>query len=513
MLDYIRLKRGGVRPAASGGYLLVFALVIFVYIQAIAKREGGFQTASTLQRKTYEQQMVKQVVVKPEPLTATGETTQPSTASGSRWKNPKEIVNKDPLNILAVPAKLKVYVYTIPEKFNWGLKFNGTEPTKSWCWKDGYGTSEFRGETEAIRNNGQFNNEFIIYHRFLNYEGRVYDPMEADLLYVPYFPGMARDFGGKPEDLKVLNQAFWKYLVDEQPYYKRLNGARHFMTMGRVELDFYSWRNKMLMNFRKVSDNVLFLGIDRLQNVKLPELKGIPYAHNVRTIPYPSMIHYVKGDYHPWLIDNDFRKNKDGSWKRLVACLLNPRFEYRKKLVNKCNEYPKAVCEHQMPTSIHPKNDFLMMKESVFCLNPAGDTWTRKGFYDNILSGCIPVLFEENIDYAFSDYYTKQRLKKTKLVSGVNDFHVPSSEEIAIILKKEHTDDPVKFLKTISEDIIAKKQKRMEEIAQYFQYSLTPEKEFPDAFDMLIRMLQTHWMPLGWQNKSKLSNTFRSDIS
>jgi hypothetical protein len=36
---------------------------------------------------------------------------------------------------------------------------------------------------------------------------------------------------------------------------------------------------------------------------------------------------------------------------------------------------------------------------SVFCLTPPGDVPTRKGFFDSILAGCIPVTFDEYSAY------------------------------------------------------------------------------------------------------------------
>ena len=33
---------------------------------------------------------------------------------------------------------------------------------------------------------------------------------------------------------------------------------------------------------------------------------------------------------------------------------------------------------------------------SVFCLSPPGDTFTRRGFWDALLVGCIPVVFHEH---------------------------------------------------------------------------------------------------------------------
>jgi len=39
------------------------------------------------------------------------------------------------------------------------------------------------------------------------------------------------------------------------------------------------------------------------------------------------------------------------------------------------------------------------MLEATFCVQPAGDSLTRKGFYESILAGCIPVMFREDGQY------------------------------------------------------------------------------------------------------------------
>ena len=48
------------------------------------------------------------------------------------------------------------------------------------------------------------------------------------------------------------------------------------------------------------------------------------------------------------------------------------------------------------------------MRHSIFCLQPPGDTNSRKSFYDAIISGCIPVLFElpylSHVTYPFERY-------------------------------------------------------------------------------------------------------------
>lgn len=48
-----------------------------------------------------------------------------------------------------------------------------------------------------------------------------------------------------------------------------------------------------------------------------------------------------------------------------------------------------GVCEHDPIRFMRP------MLQATFCLQPPGDTPTRRSTFDGILAGCIPVFFEE----------------------------------------------------------------------------------------------------------------------
>lgn len=48
-----------------------------------------------------------------------------------------------------------------------------------------------------------------------------------------------------------------------------------------------------------------------------------------------------------------------------------------------------GICEHDPIKFMRP------MLQSTFCLQPPGDTPTRRSTFDGILAGCIPVFFEE----------------------------------------------------------------------------------------------------------------------
>lgn len=56
----------------------------------------------------------------------------------------------------------------------------------------------------------------------------------------------------------------------------------------------------------------------------------------------------------------------------------------------------KEKCEHNPMKYIKP------MLNSKFCLHPSSDTSTRRGVFDGIIAGCVPVFFENST--ALSQY-------------------------------------------------------------------------------------------------------------
>uniref|UniRef100_A0A7S0J376 Exostosin GT47 domain-containing protein n=1 Tax=Calcidiscus leptoporus TaxID=127549 RepID=A0A7S0J376_9EUKA len=54
------------------------------------------------------------------------------------------------------------------------------------------------------------------------------------------------------------------------------------------------------------------------------------------------------------------------------------------------------------------------MLQATFCLQPAGDTLTRKGLYESVFTGCIPVVFREDKAFlqqlAFSRYIPYKKM-------------------------------------------------------------------------------------------------------
>lgn len=73
----------------------------------------------------------------------------------------------------------------------------------------------------------------------------------------------------------------------------------------------------------------------------------------------------------------------------------------RGSIVHYCELHP-SVCAHnsyglngtRFSFKVDGHNPLELSLKSVFCFQPIGDLMTRKGLFDSILLGCIPVVFD-----------------------------------------------------------------------------------------------------------------------
>ena len=120
------------------------------------------------------------------------------------------------------------------------------------------------------------------------------------------------------------------------------------------------------------------------------------------------------------------------------------------------------------------------MLSSIFCLQPAGDSPTRKGFFESILLGCIPVIFRRG---TYSTVWSG---------TGVD------WDDIALVVEEEHLleteGDIVAILRNVPAAEVRRRQRDVADVAARVQYSMPSEGEgagfVEDAFGMLLRRLQ-----------------------
>jgi hypothetical protein len=118
------------------------------------------------------------------------------------------------------------------------------------------------------------------------------------------------------------------------------------------------------------------------------------------------------------------------------------------------------------------------MQHSVFCLQPPGDSPSRKSFYDSVMSGCIPVILtdgDRHNPYAFQD------------LIDYNTFTI--SIEMDRIAKHDHQISDI--LQDIPKSKIQKMQDNIRQMARYMQYSLPSGKKERenDALQLIFQQL------------------------
>lgn len=299
----------------------------------------------------------------------------------------------------------KVYLYDIPPMFNKDLVKNcdDLDPWKSKCdavCNDGFGpnATSLAGTvphelTPSWWWTDMFASEIIYHIRMSNYKCRTMDPESATAFYVPFYAGLAVSkylfTNYTPEERDHRCKIFLGWMK-EQAYWKRSNGSDHFLVLGRITWDFRrktddDWGTRFL--FMPLMKNMLKLAIE--QNIWDPlEI----------SIPYPTGFHpRSASEIERWQEFVRSRK-RTNLFTFVGAKRLKAKNDFRALLFDHCyNESDSCKLVDCAKTSCSDGSSAILetFLHSDFCLQPKGDSETRKSTFDCMLSGSIPVFFWE----------------------------------------------------------------------------------------------------------------------
>jgi len=214
-------------------------------------------------------------------------------------------------------------------------------------------------------------------------------------------------------------------------------GKDHFMVGGRVGYDFRrgsdkieDWGTKLM--FLPEASNISFLLIESCAD------KEFPLYENEFAIPYPTY-------FHPSNDDDIFewqRKMRNRKREYLFSFVGAPRpnstSSIRNELIDHCQSSKscKLVGNH-FGDPVHVMDVF---QNSVFCLQPPGDSFTRRSTFDSILAGCIPVFFHPQSAYkqymwhfpknnsSYSVFIPETDVKRKRVMINETLFNVQESE-------------------------------------------------------------------------------------
>ena len=211
--------------------------------------------------------------------------------------------------------------------------------------------------------------------RARQYACRVHRAADADLFFIPAYSARFFDSVSLGVDLFRELDAI---TVGNTTALQKNGGNDHFMIQPRIGASYERSPYKEL-NYR----DTRLLCTHRLSLEQMTTHYGGTYNPEwfYESVPYPSHVR------SPW---------RSSKRTRLVTIATSPHGRYRllrKTLLHQCRARPTA-CAIGSTDNVHD-----LYASSTFCLQPPGDSVSRRGVIDSLLVGCIPVFFhEEQLD-------------------------------------------------------------------------------------------------------------------
>ncbi|KAI9322073.1 exostosin family-domain-containing protein [Zopfochytrium polystomum] len=246
------------------------------------------------------------------------------------------------------------------------------------------------------------------------------------------------------------------------------------------------WGNGLLCDV--VHPNLWFVVLE-------PPLPGI--AHAI-TAPYPTRYHELRlppppsssggggggGNREDSIPVAAHHVGKSAARTNLVYATFrvrHPALDLRKRLAEQCTERPgKCVFyESDADQDAYVVTSRKHMQNSVFCLQPRGDTLTRVDFWESILNGCIPVVFtpRRHLDLPFN----------TRL-----PWH-----DLCVVLHDERA-HAIDTLAQIPAARVARMQRTILRYKHLFQYSLAPNLPPSSSTSSSASKLRGRRVGKGW---------------
>ncbi|KZV42824.1 hypothetical protein F511_25178 [Dorcoceras hygrometricum] len=295
-----------------------------------------------------------------------------------------------------------VYVYELPAMFNKELLDNCNElnPWHSRCGSisnAGLGPRAV-GISRIVPENlapawywsDMFAAEVIYHNRILTHKCRTREPESATAFYIPFYAGLAvakyfyNNYTAKDRDWHCEKLLGW---VKNQVQFKKYNGADHFIMLGRPTWDFRRSKNEDWGSG--------FVYMPLMKHILRLSLERDPWDKLEIGVPYPTGFHpRSRSELDQWL--NFVQTRNRTSLFTFAGANRNLKGDFRTILMDQCYKESGScrVVDCSGTRCSDGTSEILeAFLDSDFCLQPRGDTYTRKSMFDCMLAGSIPVFF------------------------------------------------------------------------------------------------------------------------
>ncbi|CAE7221099.1 GT11 [Symbiodinium natans] len=284
----------------------------------------------------------------------------------------------------------KVYVYELPERFR-----NGGKDSACFTVDCVFGGPPMVVQGVEIWASNQFHMPRMLYYRFMNSPRRTKDINEADVFFVPAYSFKPSEETPCADGGDLFNTLFQLNPSLQDPAWGTEKASRHLFADARGwETCNYMWQLAMPFRmFHRV--NIELNGLEETG----PEgwTDGKPFIWY--QFPYPAVYHGHADATPAKLRSRGFARylwSFTGTGRGIAGHL-------RSVITEQCNRCTRCGRETNLPevngaVTTEEGDSYRRIAEvklqSTFCLEPPGDTVTRKSLVDSIVLGCIPVVFE-----------------------------------------------------------------------------------------------------------------------
>ncbi|KAI3865950.1 hypothetical protein MKX03_036809 [Papaver bracteatum] len=313
-----------------------------------------------------------------------------------------------------------IYVHDLPPEFNEDL-IKECRTLNKWIEMCQYmvnaglgpriGNSQGVFSTKGWFSTNQFMLEVIFHNRMKQYKCLTTDSSIASAVFVPFYAGfeVARylwDTDVPTRDAASLALLKW---LTSKPEWKVLGGRDHFMVAGRITWDFRrltekdeDWGNKLMV-------------LPEVRNMSTLTIEASPWHRNDFGVPYPTYFH-PSSDSEVFQWQSRMRRQRKRFLFSFVGAPRNSTKLIRNQLIDQCLASKKCKlldCNIGNKKSCdQPSKVMKVFQNSIFCLEPPGDSPTRRSVFDAILAGCIPVFFHPGSAYTQYTWFLPRDYKK-----------------------------------------------------------------------------------------------------
>lgn len=355
----------------------------------------------------------------------------------------------------------RVFVYNLPKTFNTEIleQCDNLNPWSSRCnalANDGFG-NEATGLKGIVSDNlvsswywtDQFVSEIIFHNRILNHKCRTMEAESATAFYIPFYAGLAvgkylwHNYTHEDRDKHCQMMLRW---VRDQPYWNRSNGWDHFITMGRITWDFRR------SNARDWGSSCIYM--PGMRNITRLLIERNPWDYFDVGVPYPTGFHpRSDSDVVQW---QKFVRHRQRTKLFCFAGATRGKIknDFRGLLLDHCrkeSDYCQVVncggtrCSNGTSAIIET---FL---DSDFCMQPRGDSFTRRSIFDCMVAGSIPVFFWHRTAYLQYQWFLPSEPESYSVFIHRNE--VKNGTSIREVLKKYSKDEVRKMREKVIEYI------------------------------------------------------------